>query len=291
MAENAHCCGGLGGRRCRRYGAALGCLYALTGRQIGYRQSRQRGTYEGWRFLRPILAMAGDHLGARSTRNHAIACGLCGRQYAGPNSCPRNRASRSGKSLSRVPPRQQCQFRMQLRLCPWFKLLCRRVLTIHAPPKSIPCLILIAHVAIRLEKRMASRLRRAELRIFSQSAKLRMIHCSCVPDHQMHRCFMRFSEAAMHRPMFLLPMGRSLDQRILRPSVRESIRELPAQSRECQSRAPIKPAAIETMIDEALRIERDAAKDLRFISLANLYNACVEQRKSWLPSGRPLPSL
>ncbi len=58
-------------------------------------------------------------------------------------------------------------------------------------------------------------------------------------------------------------------------TVREWIRELPATPRECPSRSPIKSAAIEAMIEEALRIERDGAKDLRFISLVNLYNACA----------------
>ncbi len=58
-------------------------------------------------------------------------------------------------------------------------------------------------------------------------------------------------------------------------TVREWIREVPATPRECPSRSPIKSAAIEALIEEALRIERDGAKDLRFISLVNLYNACA----------------
>ncbi len=58
-------------------------------------------------------------------------------------------------------------------------------------------------------------------------------------------------------------------------TVREWIRELPGASRECAARPPVKAAAVEALIEEALRVERDGAKDLRFISLANLYNACV----------------
>ena len=58
-------------------------------------------------------------------------------------------------------------------------------------------------------------------------------------------------------------------------TIREWIRELPVVPRECPSRQPIKAAATEALIEEALRAERDGAKDLRFISLVNLYNACV----------------
>jgi Domain of unknown function (DUF4384) len=58
-------------------------------------------------------------------------------------------------------------------------------------------------------------------------------------------------------------------------TIREWIRELPGVPRGCPSRLPIKAAATEALIEEALRVERDSAKDLRFISLVNLYNACV----------------
>lgn len=58
-------------------------------------------------------------------------------------------------------------------------------------------------------------------------------------------------------------------------AVRNWIRELPAAQQACGGRPPIKSQAVEAMIDEALRVARDGAKDLRFISLVNLYNACA----------------
>lgn len=58
-------------------------------------------------------------------------------------------------------------------------------------------------------------------------------------------------------------------------AVRDWIGELPVAPRECPSRPAITAAATEALIEEALRVERDGAKDLRFISLVNLYNACV----------------
>lgn len=89
-------------------------------------------------------------------------------------------------------------------------------------------------------------------------------------------------------------------------TVREWIRELPGAPRECASRPPIKAAAVEALIEEALRVERDGAKDLRFISLADLYNACVGSEElaayrqavtklmnslSWTPSPQKLTPL
>ncbi len=62
-------------------------------------------------------------------------------------------------------------------------------------------------------------------------------------------------------------------------TVREWIRELPTVSQECPTRQPVKAAATEVLIEEALRVERDGAKDLRFISLVNLYNACISSEE------------
>ncbi len=62
-------------------------------------------------------------------------------------------------------------------------------------------------------------------------------------------------------------------------AVREWIRELSVTPRECPSRTTIKHAATEALIEEALRVERDGSKDLRFVSLVNLYNACVSSEE------------
>ena len=62
-------------------------------------------------------------------------------------------------------------------------------------------------------------------------------------------------------------------------AVRDWIRELPESSQACSGREPIKSNALEGWIDEALRIEREGAKDLRFISLVNLYNACASSEE------------
>lgn len=58
-------------------------------------------------------------------------------------------------------------------------------------------------------------------------------------------------------------------------NVRAWIRALPTRDKTCAGREPIKPQAVEGWIDEAQRVGRDGAKDLRFLSLVNLYNTCV----------------
>lgn len=58
-------------------------------------------------------------------------------------------------------------------------------------------------------------------------------------------------------------------------AVRTWIRELPANPQRCAGRKPIRPAAAETFIEEALLAEREGARDLRFVSLISLYNACA----------------
>lgn len=58
-------------------------------------------------------------------------------------------------------------------------------------------------------------------------------------------------------------------------AVREWINDLPPRTNRCAGRDPIRSADVETWIDEALRVEREQAQDVRFISLVPLYNACA----------------
>lgn len=58
-------------------------------------------------------------------------------------------------------------------------------------------------------------------------------------------------------------------------AVRDWIRDLPPKVQACSDRAPATTDERDSLIREAQRIERDGAKDLRFVSLAHLYNACV----------------
>ncbi len=58
-------------------------------------------------------------------------------------------------------------------------------------------------------------------------------------------------------------------------AVRTWLRELPANPQRCAGRKPIQPVAAERFIEEALLAEREGAKDLRFVSLIALYNACA----------------
>lgn len=89
-------------------------------------------------------------------------------------------------------------------------------------------------------------------------------------------------------------------------AVREWIRGLPPRSQLCTGRQPITPAAVDGWIDEALRAERDGAREVRFISLVNLYNACASTEElaaarqgmaklmnslSWAPAAHPLRSV
>ena len=58
-------------------------------------------------------------------------------------------------------------------------------------------------------------------------------------------------------------------------AVRAWIRDVPRPRAQCAGRQPIKLPAIEGWIDEAQRVAREGAADLRFVSLAELYNACA----------------
>ena len=58
-------------------------------------------------------------------------------------------------------------------------------------------------------------------------------------------------------------------------AVRDWIREIKPSEQNCTDRTSIGPAERDALIREAQRLERDAAKDLRFVSLSNLYNSCV----------------
>lgn len=89
-------------------------------------------------------------------------------------------------------------------------------------------------------------------------------------------------------------------------AVREWLREMPSRSQQCAGREPITAAAVDGWIEEALRAERDNARELRFISLVNLYNACTSSEEiaaarqgmakllnslSWAPAAHPLRSV
>ena len=58
-------------------------------------------------------------------------------------------------------------------------------------------------------------------------------------------------------------------------AVRDWIRDLKPTEQTCTGRKQILPQDRDALMREAQRLERDTAKDLRFISLINLYNACV----------------
>lgn len=58
-------------------------------------------------------------------------------------------------------------------------------------------------------------------------------------------------------------------------AVREWIRDIKPSEQSCPDRKPVAPADRDAMIREAQRLERDGAKDLRFVSLIHLYNACT----------------
>jgi hypothetical protein len=58
-------------------------------------------------------------------------------------------------------------------------------------------------------------------------------------------------------------------------SVRRWIKYLPPAAQTCSSRQPVRRTDIDKMMRDAQRLERDQAKDVRFISLAHLYNACA----------------
>lgn len=89
-------------------------------------------------------------------------------------------------------------------------------------------------------------------------------------------------------------------------AVREWIRDLPGRQQQCVGREPITAAAVDGWIEEALRAEREGARELRFVSLVNLYNACVSSEEiaaarqglaklvnslSWAAAAHPLRSV
>lgn len=57
--------------------------------------------------------------------------------------------------------------------------------------------------------------------------------------------------------------------------IRSWIKDIPATAQSCKDRIPIKAEDHETLIRDAQRIAGADAKDMRFISLAHIYNACA----------------
>ena len=58
-------------------------------------------------------------------------------------------------------------------------------------------------------------------------------------------------------------------------SVRRWIKDLPPAAQTCSSRQLVRTSDIDKMMRDAQRLERDQGKDVRFISLAHLYNSCA----------------
>lgn len=58
-------------------------------------------------------------------------------------------------------------------------------------------------------------------------------------------------------------------------SIRGWIRDLPPSVQRCPSREPVRPDDMDKLMRDAQRLERDQSEDVRFISLANLYNSCA----------------
>lgn len=58
-------------------------------------------------------------------------------------------------------------------------------------------------------------------------------------------------------------------------AVRDWIRDLPGTAQQCAGRKHIRASEIDTWVEEALRAERERAREVRFVSLVNLYNACA----------------
>ena len=58
-------------------------------------------------------------------------------------------------------------------------------------------------------------------------------------------------------------------------TVRRWIKDLPAAAQTCPSRQPVRPIDVDKMMRDAQRLERDQGRDVRFISLVHLYNACA----------------
>ncbi len=58
-------------------------------------------------------------------------------------------------------------------------------------------------------------------------------------------------------------------------SIRGWIRDLTPAAQACPSRQSVRPADVDKMMRDAQHLERDQGKDVRFISLVHLYNACA----------------
>ncbi|AGK57897.1 hypothetical protein HYPDE_31113 [Hyphomicrobium denitrificans 1NES1] len=58
-------------------------------------------------------------------------------------------------------------------------------------------------------------------------------------------------------------------------SIRGWIKDLPSSAQRCSPREPVRPEDMDKMMRDAQRLERDQGGDVRFISLANLYNSCA----------------
>ena len=69
-------------------------------------------------------------------------------------------------------------------------------------------------------------------------------------------------------------------------SVRGWIRDLTPAAQTCPSRQPVRPADVDKMMRDAQHLERDQGKDVRFISLVHLYNACAtpDEMTAYAPS-------
>lgn len=82
-----------------------------------------------------------------------------------------------------------------------------------------------------------------------------------------------------HAPLDVYPAGAAggepLPEEI--QAVREWIRQLPQNVGACASRKPAPRDRIANQIREAQRLERDRVANMRFISIAHLYNGCASQ--------------
>lgn len=58
-------------------------------------------------------------------------------------------------------------------------------------------------------------------------------------------------------------------------AVRRWIKDLPDESQTCPSRQPVRPVDVDKLMRDAQHLERDQDKDVRFVSLVHLYNACA----------------
>ncbi|MET0638969.1 MAG: hypothetical protein ABWZ19_03015, partial [Hyphomicrobium sp.] len=58
-------------------------------------------------------------------------------------------------------------------------------------------------------------------------------------------------------------------------AVRRWIKDIAPAGQACPSRQPVRPVDVDKMMRDAQRLERDQGKDVRFVSLVHLYNACA----------------